>query len=378
MRVFISSVRRGLESERDHLPALLRAVGYEPKVFEEFTAQLVPSRDAVIAAAESADVVVLLLGHIYGDPLKDSGVATTEEEFLVAKRRGIPILVFKKRGIDPEPRQQEFIERVGNYVQGRFWKEFDSASDLGVAVLEALGEIKKLSAPLEWTPMSSEPPKWRSERPYIADAPNVTNPPVLEVHLLSVTDHNVLSVSDLEPLQRRLVRAAREVGIFADTASVTSNSDVTSAWASTVISDDRQTGAITQIRYGGLSGLVVDRTGSVLVFKPLPRDLIGSLINQESLAEDLAVLLRLAAELVPSSIRYVVPVAAIDPSDNLREGDPGNLGRSSGPIALGNDGPLRTEVEDAVQVDAFPGAALEVGKELAARLIATLRMRQPW
>jgi hypothetical protein len=36
--VFISSVRRGLEDERDYLPALLKASGHQPRRFEDFSA----------------------------------------------------------------------------------------------------------------------------------------------------------------------------------------------------------------------------------------------------------------------------------------------------------------------------------------------------
>jgi Domain of unknown function (DUF4062) len=39
MKVFISSVRRGLEEERDALPGLISAIGHTPVRFEDFTAQ---------------------------------------------------------------------------------------------------------------------------------------------------------------------------------------------------------------------------------------------------------------------------------------------------------------------------------------------------
>jgi hypothetical protein len=48
MRVFISSVRRGLEEERDALPGALAALGYTPVRFEDYTAQPLPSRQACL------------------------------------------------------------------------------------------------------------------------------------------------------------------------------------------------------------------------------------------------------------------------------------------------------------------------------------------
>jgi hypothetical protein len=76
MIVFISSVRRGLESERDYLPSLLQASGYEARRFEDFSAQPSPSRDACLAGVEAADVYLLLLGERFGEPLPDTGKGT--------------------------------------------------------------------------------------------------------------------------------------------------------------------------------------------------------------------------------------------------------------------------------------------------------------
>jgi hypothetical protein len=48
VKVFVSSVRRGLEAERDALPGLLTALGHTPSSFETFTAQPRPSREACL------------------------------------------------------------------------------------------------------------------------------------------------------------------------------------------------------------------------------------------------------------------------------------------------------------------------------------------
>ncbi|OEJ56813.1 hypothetical protein BGM19_00885 [Streptomyces agglomeratus] len=89
MKVFVSSVRRGLESERNHLRALLPAAGYEVLMFEDFTAQSVPSREACLRGVREADVYVLLLGEKYGDPLDDS-VAVSQSIMERVGRTGFP------------------------------------------------------------------------------------------------------------------------------------------------------------------------------------------------------------------------------------------------------------------------------------------------
>lgn len=111
MIVFISSVRRGLEDERDYLPGLLKASGHEPRRFEDFSAQSVPSRDACLAGVEAADVYLLLLGQHYGDPLQDTGKAPTEEEFTVAKHRALALRPPGLRG-----RRGDLHSRAGNVL----------------------------------------------------------------------------------------------------------------------------------------------------------------------------------------------------------------------------------------------------------------------
>ncbi|WP_084723077.1 DUF4062 domain-containing protein [Streptomonospora alba] len=376
MIVFISSVRRGLEAERDHLPALLRVTGYEPTVFEDFTAQNSPSRDAVVTAARSADVVVLLLGEYYGDPLPDSGVATTEEEFRVAKQQNIPILVFRKSNITPEEKQSEFIRRVGDYVGGRFWKEFNNEAELGVAVVNALKLVEEKSAPLEWMPAATpDQVRWRSERSYFSNMRYGSASPTLEAHLLSSGNNSSLPVSTLENIKNQMVRSAREIGLFLDTAGVRVENDARSAWAFSFPEEDRQSYAFDRVQHGGPSGLAIDRTGSVITFKTLPRDALGTLVNKESLQNELKILLQLAVELAPSGVSYVVPAAGIEPSEFLMEGDPEKLGRTSGSMGISGSAPIRAQPDDAVPRTAFPAAAPEVAGEMASRLIADLRSR---
>ncbi|MFC9971844.1 DUF4062 domain-containing protein [Spirillospora sp. NPDC127200] len=380
MRIFISSVRRGLELERDHLRSLLKVTGFEPIAFEDFTAQNAPSRTAVISAAESADAVILLLGEIYGDPLPDSGVATTEEEFITARRKGLPLLVFRKANMCPEPKQREFIRRVGEYVHGRFWREFSDHADLGIAVVAALRELREQSTPLSWTPLTAPTALlWRQDRRHSSDTSNSNSNSLLEVHLAATSERKVIPVSALSAIEHRVVRVAREEGFFQESASVNTGSDVNFTWATTMIEDQRRSYSIDQIWHGGMKGISVDRTGSVLVFTPLPRDMIGSLIDSTSLTSQAAGMLRLAAQLIPAEVDLVIPAAAIDPLGNTREGDPQNLGRNGGPMRLSDrEAPLRTEPEGAVPVKAFPEASTEVARELAAHLLAHLRERNPW
>jgi hypothetical protein len=66
MRVFVSSVRKGLEEERDALPGLITAVGHTAVRFEDFSAQNEPSREACLKGVAESDIYILILGPRYG------------------------------------------------------------------------------------------------------------------------------------------------------------------------------------------------------------------------------------------------------------------------------------------------------------------------
>ena len=142
MLVFVSSVRRGLEEARDSLAGQIRALGHEPVFFEDFTAQSVPSREACLKAAESADVYILLLGPHYGTVFPETGTSPTHDEYTVAVRRGIPRVVMHKLGAVFDPEQEEFANQVEKYTTGLFRREFSTAAELLVEVTRVLREIE--------------------------------------------------------------------------------------------------------------------------------------------------------------------------------------------------------------------------------------------
>jgi len=373
--VFISSVRRGLEEERDYLPGLLKASGHVPRRFEDFSAQPVPSRDACLAGVEASEVYLLLLGQHYGEPLPDTGKSPTEEEFTVARLRGMPVVVFRKAGVAADEFQQDFIARMGGYQQGRFWKEFRDTGELAVAVLDALRAIGEQGAALRWEPAVPEPAvRWRSERAALADG-SAGYIPVLELHLASVVGGPVLPVGALEPLASRLGRAGRDGGLFPESASVDLGSDAFSAWARS--SARSAGGGWNRARRDGPAGVAADRDGSVMSFRPLARDDLGSLVSLPVLAADLEPMLRLGHELLPPGITDFVPAAGLGPVTQVMEGDPADLGRrTSSGIRMSAQAPVRTAADAKVAAAALPAAIPEIASELAARILAELRTRR--
>ena len=143
MKIFISSVRNGLETERDALPGLIKALGHDPVRFEDFSAQQVPSREACIKAVESSDAYLLLLGPNYGAVFPETGQSATEDEWVTAQRLGKPRFVLRKIGVDFDAQQQVFETTLGDYGSGRFYKSFATVSEVLQAAAGAIRELEK-------------------------------------------------------------------------------------------------------------------------------------------------------------------------------------------------------------------------------------------
>jgi hypothetical protein len=156
MRVFISSVRRGLEAERDSLPGLIMALGHQPVLFEDFTAQAVPSREACLRGVQRSDVYLLILGPHYGQALSETGRSPAHEEFVVAQALGIPRIVMRKDGVNLDADQTAFAAEVEAYSTGLYRSSFVNAVDLQAKVARALRQVKSPPPTLKYRPLSSQ------------------------------------------------------------------------------------------------------------------------------------------------------------------------------------------------------------------------------
>lgn len=372
MKVFISSVRRGLATERDYLAELVKAQGHQPLRFEDFGAVDATSRGACLAGVDQADIYVLLLGPHYGNDMSDSGYSATAEEFNVAQQRGIPILVFRKTGIEMEPAQEEFATRVGAYADGRFWADFDDAASLALAVTKALQGVNGPRTPLAYMPLA-EPVsiRWRSERSNLPGNRHAT--PTLEVHVARVGTGPLLPVSSLTGVSTTLATAARQSTFFGLGDALDINTDDAAAWA--VRTSDNFRSHYGERSVDPYAGLVVSRDGSLLAFQALPTDGFGAVVSVEDLGQRLANLLRNLIPYLPSA-ENVTLAAAIDPSDNLSVGEPTHVGNRQQAIGWGHRQDVRTDAADQIALGALSEHLHDIAHELAVRLMNALRSSQ--
>lgn len=373
MKVFISSVRRGLEAERDYLPDLVRALGHQPLRFEDFGAQDLTSRGACLAGVQEADVYLLLLGATYGGPMDDSGLSATEEEFNTATGRSLPVYVFKKREITPDPQQQGFLDRVGNYQEGRFWAEFADNAELGVAVTRALQGHQSSPPPFAQQPLSRvvEVP-WRRAQ---ASLPQPRDQiAILEAHILPIEQTSLRPVATLDDMSTRLASDARHQGFFGHADALDINADTINAWA--VRNESARHGGWNEVSTDPFAGVYLRRDGALSAFQALPRDTLGSLVNETDLIQRITVLLRHLTPYLPESANVTV-AAAIDPADSVAEGDPQGVGnRNSGAFGWGRDTALLAEPADQIATTSLTPNLHEVARDLSVRLMHALRHSQ--
>ncbi|MFX1555345.1 MAG: DUF4062 domain-containing protein [Promethearchaeota archaeon] len=130
LTIFISGTMRDLPTERERLAAAIQEMGLEPVWAEKRGATDRPSHEECERMARTCHVYLGLYGLSYGWKFPpDETISATEFEWQTAKRAGKPMLIYRQRG-DPDPEQGDFLKRVGDWQQGRFWYEFKTLDDL--------------------------------------------------------------------------------------------------------------------------------------------------------------------------------------------------------------------------------------------------------
>ncbi len=97
-RVFISSVMRDFTAERTAAKEAITRLRLQPVMAEDFGAQPFSSQLACLEGVRSSDIYLGIYGERYGYVAPTSGLGATEEEFQEARRRGMDILCFEKKG----------------------------------------------------------------------------------------------------------------------------------------------------------------------------------------------------------------------------------------------------------------------------------------
>lgn len=160
MRVFVSSVIRGMERHRAAVANAIESLGYSVIRSEDFGASTDSPRRACLEPARTADLTIVLLGANYGRP-QSSGLSATHEEFREARDFGT-VAVLVQNDMEPEPRQQEFLREAQDWATGRVTDTFSDADDLKSKATRLLHQhaLRQQSGPVESSELLERARSW--------------------------------------------------------------------------------------------------------------------------------------------------------------------------------------------------------------------------
>jgi hypothetical protein len=368
VRIFISSVRRGLESERDSLPGLISALGHTPVRFEDFGPQSTPSRQACLDGVANSDAYLMLLGPFYGHRFPETNQSPTHDEFVASQAGGIPRLVFRKDSVEFEAEQEEFAKVVGDYATGVFYSTFHDATDLQAKVVSAIRELETaprgvtfapLPAPVSTTWQSDWSPQRHSGSPSEAS---------LEVHVMAIDDRH-RSRREMATISEAMAAKLRSINVApAESALNVTDADgvVTVVFATEPRRWDEPVAAqLRRIR--------VDSAGQISVVTSLPRGSMAAIFDAHDVAEQVAMSLRLVGSLQLIRTSQVAIAVGIEPTMMLAVGTIAELRRANSVSLRSNEAPIRVEADEAASLEALDAdaatVALSVTQVLANKLI---------
>ena len=365
---------------------------HEPLRFEDFEAQDRSSREACLAGVEAADVYVLLLGPRYGKPFPDSGLSPTAEEFRRARQRGIPILVFNKSvDEEDEPAQIDFKGEVGHYVNGGCGVRSPMRP---VAIRQLVRRSKRLRQNgVRFRVRHRREPvavPWLSEiQPSAAMIPatgfagarkTVVPPsvsaPVLEFHVMGIGVTNAPSLRQIEERARQLARDMRDVAFVSEGDQLVVGVADGLGWAVRPPETSSSGSFPQRVTVERFRGALIHPAG-VCAFRSLDTDIIGALVDQQSLQTDLASLFAVIAARLPET-ESVTFAAGLSRADRVGEGDPRLVGtRSGGRLGMMGPAELRAGGDFVAPTGRLASSFGDLGADLAHAIVAELREQRP-
>lgn len=359
MKVFISSVRNGLEEERDALPGLISALGHEPVRFEDFSAQNVPSREACLAAVADSDVYLLLLGPHYGYRFPETGQSATHDEWKGAQQGGLRIYAFHKNGVAFDEDQEEFAREVGSYGSGRFWKTFETTAELQQVVVEAIREAQNQPAALDFAPLPHNlRPLWLPETPIGSRSP------LLEVQVIPV---NADPITDrvFRQAAHRLPGMLRSEGALSQLAGLELHESPESIAVHATDAEPRV--GWHDIRPSRFETAYMHKSGPIGLTFALPADQMSSFLDREDTIQNVTRSLHLVHRMAYVSTTRCAVALQVTQAPRVTVGAIPAASRSSISMAR------REEAVDLVPDESIPTAALgSAAREIAGNSVDAL------
>lgn len=364
VKIFISSVRAGLEAERDALPGLIKALGHEPVRFEDFSAQPIPSRQACIEGVESSNGYLLLLGPHYGQTFPETGQSATHDEWVAAQRIGLPRYVFRKIGVDFDPEQQAFERTLGDYGSGRFYKTFADATGLQQAVAAAIREMQSAPEALAFEPLNGAVAiRWLADQNARGSQATFERP-LLEVHVAPIGGRP-LSGRLLEQALEGLSSQVRSAGLVSSTEALEATHEADSVKLSVPAPGRRSWG---ESHDGSLASVRILHDGQIAITFRLPGDQMGSILDPLDVAPRIATALRLSGQIDRTAATKIAVGVGINSRSMVTLGRAGLSPRNSSSMSVTTE-PVHVEPDETMSRAALDLGADEVAATLTRSLI---------
>ncbi|MGP8234156.1 MAG: ATP-binding protein [Limisphaerales bacterium] len=159
LRVFVSSVQQELENERVAIAELISADPFLSKhceaiLFEKQPASTLPAEQAYVAALDSCEVYVGIIGFEYGCQGPD-GLSATHREYLRARDQKMPVYFFVKgssaRDKSRDDNMRKLFAAVRDARTGHTYRRFNNYQELKQLVRDVLLPILRKSDGVEPT-----------------------------------------------------------------------------------------------------------------------------------------------------------------------------------------------------------------------------------
>lgn len=95
-QIFISSTYTDLVEERKYVQDVILSMNHFPVGMELFSAASEEQWNIIKRTIDTSDFYVLIIGYRYGSEMPD-GIGYTEREYMYAKEKGVPVIVFIKQ-----------------------------------------------------------------------------------------------------------------------------------------------------------------------------------------------------------------------------------------------------------------------------------------
>lgn len=155
-QIFISSTYTDLIDERKYVQDVILSMNHFPVGMELFSAASEEQWNIIKRTIDTSDFYVLIIGYRYGSEMPD-GIGYTEREYLYAKEKGIPVIVFiKQEGIPVKETDREISaskrKKLKNFIDkaktGREVSWWSTKEELGQKVTVSLyKEFERVNRP---------------------------------------------------------------------------------------------------------------------------------------------------------------------------------------------------------------------------------------